>query len=139
MESHTSSTTEIHTTIEPNELPPRKSWRESEAWQSFTAIRPVVSWIMIGVMTAATIYISSHDAKAEQDEAIRQLQTKTDQINQKLSDRTATVDQRLDKMVDKELFNERTNNLDKKIDGVSSDVKEVLNLTRLNSRAPIVP
>jgi hypothetical protein len=125
MDIHTSTSSDIH---EPQ---PAKSWREGEAWQSFTALRPVISWLLIGLMSVTTLYISFHDANAEQTNALKDLKDRQTAVENQIVAKGAARDKQIDTlrsdMVDKSLFNERTINMQKQLDTIADAQKEILN------------
>lgn len=134
MQKHTSFQAEIHESVPADESQPVPSWRESELFKTLEAVRPYLSWLIMGLMAMVTLYISFHDANAEQGTTLHDLEKRVTKTEATIVEKSAARDRQFDKvygdMVTKDMFNERTGNLDKKIDEIRDDQKEVINLLR---------
>lgn len=133
MRVDTSSSTEIHETGGE-----RRSWRDSEAWQTFNAIRPFVSWIVMGASMLVMLYLGFRDTKAEQSAAIVDLDKRLTGIEKVIPEKSNARDRQIAdlkaSMVTSELFNERTDNIADELKDIKADQKEILN--RLPVRLP---
>lgn len=129
---------DAHTTDISNEEEPKQSWRQSPLFQSLEALRPWMQWGLILVMAIGGLYLYQRDTNAQQVINLSDLQRKQDVLQKTLDDRWTNRNKEMSELkggiVTKEIFDERTNYINKRLDQIDERTMEILD--RLPIRTP---
>lgn len=116
----------------------KKSWSESAWFKSLDALRPWLGYVVAIIMVVTTLYLSFRDTSASQAISLTELERKTDLLQKTMEDRKVSTENEFRDMktssVTMQLFNERTQSMQRQLDTIMSDQKEILN--RLPVRNP---
>lgn len=128
---------DIHTTSDVSEAPP-SSWRDSSTFKSMEALRPWLQWAIVIVVALGGIYLATRDSTAQQNAKLADLERRATQIETTIVTRGAARDQQLEKLENKmvtlQLFEERTRNIDKRLEDIQKSQQDILD--RLPLRNP---
>lgn len=90
--------------------------------------------LTMAISALVILYMGFHDANAEQGTTLHDLEKRVTKTEATIIEKSAVQDRQFEKvysdMVTKDLFNERTGNIDKKMDEIREDQKEAINLLR---------
>lgn len=129
MDIHTTSTTEITENA---------SWRDGPVFKTLEALRPWIQWALIGVLALVGMYLYQRDTNAQNTLNLTDLQRKQDLLQKTMDERTNArtkeINELKDRMVTKELFEERTGAIKTQVGIIDNRTIEILN--RLPVRAP---
>ncbi len=128
---------EIHSSTDIS-VDAQKSWRDSDVWKTLEAVRPWLQWLLVGIFAVGSLYLYTRDTNAEQGVSLRELEKRQTQVESKIDAKTAAIDKRFEmfeaNQVTMQLFNERTNRMDKQLDNIDKRTMEILD--RLPVRNP---
>jgi hypothetical protein len=133
-------TTETKTTtaVHGEDVEIRASWRDSEAFKKAEALRPWLQWLLIGIMAVGSLYMYNRDTNAEQTVSLKDLEQRQARTDQTITAKSAERDRQIadikSSMVSTQLFDERTGNMQRQLELIQADQKEILN--RLPVRIP---
>jgi hypothetical protein len=131
--TETTTTTEVRA-----DGPDPRTWRDSEAFKKAEALRPWLQWLLIAVMAIGSLYMYNRDANAEQSVSLHDLEARQSRTETIIATKTAERDRQMSElksaMVTTQLFDERTENIQRQLTEIRTDQKEILN--RLPVRLP---
>ncbi len=128
----------IHTTTDVSTDTNGKTWRQSSVFQSLEALRPWLQWGFLGVLAIGGTYLYQRDTNAQQSVDMTDIKRKQDVLQKTMDERWLNRNKEMLDMkngvVSKELFEERTNYINKRLDQIDQRTMEILN--RLPLRNP---
>ena len=128
---------EIHTTSDVS-TSDKKSWRESDTFKTLEALRPWAQWFLVGVFAVGSLYMYTRDTNAEQGVSLREIERRQQALDTKIEAKSTARDREIEQLkadqVTMQLFNERTQAMQRQLDEVKTDTKEIL--SRLPVRNP---
>jgi len=107
------------------------SWRDGSVFKTFEALRPWLQWLIIIIMAVFVWYQGQRDTNAQNTVSFAEMQRKQENMQRVLDERKIDVDKKFEelgnKMVSKELFEERTGAIRTQVGIIDSRTVEILN------------
>lgn len=108
----------------------KKSWRQSQLFQSLEALRPWLQWGFLLLMAIGGTYLYQRDTNAQQNINLFELQRKQDGLQKTMDERWSNRNKEIGDLkmtiVSKELFEERTGAIKDRLDLIDKRTLEIL-------------